>query len=369
MKKLKEQISGLKNKQAGAEQLPADAKEWRAKAEETELQLSKEKLARENAESGLAKEQDARKRLEEELKQALTVQQALREKVEALEQPQVDVEELQRQFAQEKSRRIALEEAGQNNEWVRRIAEIQKKLEQERERRTALENALVKLEMDNQQNGGQDKPQQANPAQEAEFAERRIRQEREREGIVKGFLRQGTEAERQGKTEAARWNYQKTLELDPENPLALKRLGLLAVSAGDDQTAVKYLKQAFLFSPDDLDTLMNLGYCQARLGEAYWAVSTLGRAVALNRKNVDVRRSYGTVLMTLGWTQAAEKELMAATELKPEDGETAFNLAVLLASSQPPRLDEARKWYLDALKNGAQNDPGLDQVLLPKKVE
>ena len=80
-----------------------------------------------------------------------------------------------------------------------------------------------------------------------------------------------------------------------------------------------------------------------------------------------MRRSYGTVLMTLGWTQAAEKELRAAAELKPNDAETAFNLAVLLASAQPARLDEARKWYLEALKNGAQNDPGLDQVLLPKQ--
>ncbi len=67
--------------------------------------------------------------------------------------------------------------------------------------------------------------------------------------------------------------------------------------------------------------------------------------------------------MTLGWTQAAETELKRACQLRPEDPEAPFNLAVLLAAAKPPRLQEAKTFYQTALKNGAQPDPGLDRVL------
>ncbi|MBR6373169.1 MAG: hypothetical protein IKS20_08300, partial [Victivallales bacterium] len=56
----------------------------------------------------------------------------------------------------------------------------------------------------------------------------RYTREREKATLVKGFLRQGTEAERQGKVEAAKYNYKQALALDADNKLALQRLGLLA---------------------------------------------------------------------------------------------------------------------------------------------
>ena len=89
----------------------------------------------------------------------------------------------------------------------------------------------------------------------------------------------------------------------------------------------------------------------------------LARAVALNPKNADVARTYGMALATLGWTQAAEIQLEKAYNLKKEDAEAPLALAILLGSSKPPRIDEAKKWYQIAIQNGAQRDPGLDAVL------
>ncbi len=191
----------------------------------------------------------------------------------------------------------------------------------------------------------------------------RYTREREKATLIKGFLRQGTEAERQGKVEAAKYNYQQALALDADNKLALQRLGLLASSAGNDSEASRFLNQAFKFDPDDIDTLMALGYAQARLGHSDWAVSYLGRAVALQPKNGDAVRLYGAALFTLGWTQAAETQLNEAIKLNAKDAEAQYNLAVLLSTMEPPRLEEASKWYKLAIKNGAQPDPGLDKVL------
>jgi Flp pilus assembly protein TadD len=85
--------------------------------------------------------------------------------------------------------------------------------------------------------------------------------------------------------------------------------------------------------------------------------------VSLHPDNVNAARAYGIALLTMGWTQAAEIQLKKAYQMKPEDPETAFNLAVLLATANPPRLPEAAQWYQTAVKNGAQPDPGLDAAL------
>ena len=44
------------------------------------------------------------------------------------------------------------------------------------------------------------------------------------------------------------------------------------------------------------------------------------------------------------------------------DGDTAFNLAVLLATSTPPRLQDAQQWYKRSRELGIPADPGLDKL-------
>ena len=51
-----------------------------------------------------------------------------------------------------------------------------------------------------------------------------------------------------------------------------------------------------------------------------------------------------------------------AYELNDKDGETVFNLAVLLSTRQPPRLDDARVLYQKAIALGVARDPGLDRL-------
>ena len=259
----------------------------------------------------------------------------------------------------------------ENKAWLEKIKALNAKIESEAKRRMALEATLVdlqaKLEDYTESEATKAKSESENKtdsgstaAQEADF---RISRERERKKMVANYLRQGSDSELQNKPEAAMFNYQKALELDSDNVIALQRLGIIAARQGNDRDTVKYLKQAFRFDTDNLDTLLALGFAQARLGEASWAVAYLGRAVALNPDNAYAAKIYGSALFNLGWTQAAETQLKTAYRLDPKSPEAPYNLAVLYATAEKPDFKEAAKWYKIAIANGAQRDPGLDATL------
>ena len=283
----------------------------------------------------------------------------LQSKISVLEAQLRDADE--RATTQNKNLSALADGSDDKTKWIEHIKQLTARLEQEQKHRRALEMALAEKEtsvQDATRTADQQKTDNG-----PDMVEERRRREREKDAVLKGYLRQAIDAEKQEKVEAAQWNYQKVLEMEPENRIALQRLGIIAANLGNDQDTIKYLQRAFRQDPDDPDTLFALGYSLIRQSEPDWAVSMLARAVALNPKNPDIARTYGMALATLGWTQAAEIQLEKAYNLKKEDAEAPLALAILLGSSKPPRIDEAKKWYQIALQNGAQHDPGLDAVL------
>ena len=283
---------------------------------------------------------------------------ALQMKVSVLEAQLRDADE--RATSQNKNILALADGKADKSMWADHIKQLTARLEQEQKHRRALEMALAEKETSVQETQPADQAKHDNGP---DMVEERRRREREKDAVLKGYLRQAIDAEKQEKVEAAQWNYQKVLELEPENRIALQRLGIIASNLGNDQDTIKYLQHAFRLDPDDPDTLFALGYALIRQSEPDWAVSMLARAVALNPQNPDIARTYGMALATLGWKQAAEIQLEKAYNLKKEDGEAPLALAILLGSADPPRIDDAKKWYQIAIKNGAQRDPGLDAVL------
>ena len=282
----------------------------------------------------------------------------LQSKISVLEAQLKDANE--RATSQNKNLFALAEGDDEKAKWVEHIKQLTTKLEQEQKKRYALEMALAEKETSVQESKTVERQAVDNGP---DMQEERRRREREKDAVLKGYLRQAIDAEKQEKVEAAQWNYQKVLEMEPENRIALQRLGIIAANLGNDQDTIKYLQRAFRQDPDDSDTLFALGYSLIRQSEPDWAVSMLARAVALNPQNPDIARTYGMALATLGWTQAAEIQLEKAHNLKKEDPEAPLALAILLGSAKPPRLEDAKKWYQIAIQNGAQRDPGLDAVL------
>ncbi len=237
------------------------------------------------------------------------------------------------------------------------VRELTGRLENERARRRALETALA--QRDEQPAAAVAAPTLATVAPPDE----RDRRARDRQLVIRGHLSQAQSAEQKGSVETARWNYQKVLESDPTNWVALQRLGLLAAQCNDDEEAVRYLRQAFRQNPDDTEILLPLGFALVRQQKPDLAISMLTRAVALCPENAAMHRCLGVACSALGWTDAAEAQFRRALNTDAKDAEAAFNLAVLLATREPPRTDEARQWYAKAKELGSPGDPGLDATL------
>jgi Flp pilus assembly protein TadD len=237
------------------------------------------------------------------------------------------------------------------------LRKVLRELDQEREKRGALEEALVKAEAATRDHA----PASSSPLTPATITAA----DTDQKLLAKGFLQQGAAAEAQGRTETAVWNYRKALEHETQNPLALKRLGLIAAKAGDSAEAEKQLRLAFYANPDDVDVLLALGHTLVRENKTDLALSMLARAADLRPADAGIHRAYGIACSSLGWPDAAEAQLRRALGLDPKDRETAFNLAVLLTSKRPPALDEAREFYRQAKTLGLPPDPGLDQLLAP----
>ena len=282
--------------------------------------------------------------------------------------------------------------------WMAQVQDLRGQLEEATRRQHDLEVALIKRE--NEKNALAEALQQQEPTAKKELPEEKTTAaagalpaaagqpatllSRQDAIILRGYLRQGVDAERAGKREAAQWNYEQALAIQPENPTALKRLGVLAYQRNDFPEAAKFLTAAFRQNPDDQDILLALGFTMLQLREPQWALAYLARANALKPQDFQTAKLFGNALGTMKWRDAAIAQLTRTLELQPNDAESAMALAMLcltqaseteVASQQNPTHREAlqnlaaaqRKkaleWYRKAVDNGAQPDPQLEQTL------
>ncbi len=176
------------------------------------------------------------------------------------------------------------------------------------------------------------------------------------------LLKEGDNADKKGNKDAAIWHYEKILSLSPENNPALTRLAFIYSDRGDDDKTLKYVERSLCYEPYDVHKLLIAAFAYIRKGEYYLALGVLSRAAALDPKNPELQRYLGIACSNLGWVESAERQFRTAFELDPQSSETAFNLAVLLASCEPPRMPEARKWYKKARELGAETDPGMERL-------
>ncbi len=243
--------------------------------------------------------------------------------------------------------------------YLTQIHDLKSQLARERARTCALENAL---QQDVANRAAATPATQTTPAATAAFADaERQRRLNEKPLLANSYLRKGLAAEEKGNIEAAIWNYRKVLENQDQNTVALQRLGLIAAEQGNEQEAESYLNRAFILNPDDPTTLNALGFCLTRQRKAYPAIAMLTRAVALTPDSPAAHRALGVACSSLGWNDAAEVQFRQAFDLDRKDSETAFNLAILLASRGGSRMDEAKVWYQRARSLCDTPDPGLDQ--------
>jgi Flp pilus assembly protein TadD len=168
-------------------------------------------------------------------------------------------------------------------------------------------------------------------------------------------------AENENKKEAAIWYYEKVLEDDPDNNVALAKLAYAKAEKGENEEAVRLINRALAKNPDDLELLQTLAVCYSRMKKYYKALGAAAKANAINPRNPVTQRYLGIICSHLGWVEAAKRQFGSSFKLDPTSAETAYNAAVLLLTTKGG-LPEAKLWYDKAVQLGAQPDPKIEEL-------
>lgn len=156
--------------------------------------------------------------------------------------------------------------------------------------------------------------------------------------------------------------------LAEDESLVGARLGLAACAYSMDDLALARTRvdEVLVLDAGNVQALGLRGILNWREGRLAEADQDSAQAVAAAPEDAQLRNYRGIILHGLGRGEEAVDELREAVHLDPGHAEAMLNLAVLLASGSPARLEEAGEWYQRALAAGAARDEGLDQLLRAK---
>lgn len=161
-------------------------------------------------------------------------------------------------------------------------------------------------------------------------------------------------------------DYQKILERDQNNGIALANLAMIEMQQDRLDDAEQHLKAALAQSPDDAYNLSTLGYLKFRQKKYDEALPSLSRAAQLEPRNPEIQNFLGLVLSRVGQRKAAEAALRRAVEIEPKYGPAHENLAAIYLTQDPAAPALARWHYQKALEAGSPRNPELEKMLAEK---
>jgi Flp pilus assembly protein TadD/uncharacterized coiled-coil DUF342 family protein len=166
-----------------------------------------------------------------------------------------------------------------------------------------------------------------------------------------------------GKYRVAEKHYREILTKSPKNLYALSNLGVVYLRTGKFRSAESTLKKALTVSSNDEFLRTTLGIVYYRQSKFDDALAELSQAVEINPKSATARNYLGITASQKGRPQEAEREILQAIANNPDYGDAHFNLAVILATTQPASKELAKRHYARATALGTQPDPSLEKLL------
>ena len=161
---------------------------------------------------------------------------------------------------------------------------------------------------------------------------------------------------RNGEPDKALTEFQKALELDPNNAEALLNIGAIRQSEGRTDLAQHFVQRALKVDPNSIGALAQLAEIrrdQKQLGEA---IRLFGEALAIDDSQPFLYLGIGDVLQRAGRFEEAEKAFKSVLELEPDSFQARYNLGVTYTNMG--RVKDAVAQYEAAL----QVDPKHPQV-------
>ena len=141
--------------------------------------------------------------------------------------------------------------------------------------------------------------------------------------------------------------YQRILLGDPNQPMALHLLGVIAHQAGKNDLAVDLITRAIAVRPDCAEAHYNLGVSLQGLGKLEDAVASYQRTLAVKPDYAEAHANLGVTLQGLGELDGAVASFHRALAVKPDYAEAHSNLGNALKAQGKP--DEAIASYQKAL--------------------
>ncbi len=180
---------------------------------------------------------------------------------------------------------------------------------------------------------------------------------------LQNVARAAKESFDQGKYRTAEKQYQEILANSPKNLYALSNLGVVYLRSGKFRSAESTLKKALTISSNDEILHTTLGIVYYRQSKFDRARAELSQAVEINPKSATAHNYLGITAGQNGRQQEAEKEILQAIANNPDYADAHFNLAVILATTQPASKELAKRHYARATALGTQPDPSLEKLL------
>ncbi len=152
---------------------------------------------------------------------------------------------------------------------------------------------------------------------------------------------------RQGRLSEAEAVYRAVLQTDPEQPVALHLLGLIAHRRGNFDAAAGFIGKALAVKPDNSDAHNDLGNALKGLGRLDEAAASYRRALAIAPQYTEAHNNLGNALRGRGRLDEAVASYHRALAIKPDYAEVQSNLGNALLDFGKP--DEAAARYRSAL--------------------
>ncbi|HKI85346.1 MAG TPA: tetratricopeptide repeat protein, partial [Thermoanaerobaculia bacterium] len=151
-----------------------------------------------------------------------------------------------------------------------------------------------------------------------------------------------------GKVDDAKKEFEKALELDPNNSDAMLNLASTYNVKGQTADAEQLIKRALQVNPNSVPALSALAELKRDEGKLDESIRLFKEALAIDNSQPSTYIGYGDVLQRAHRFKEAEKAFHDALGLNPDSFKAYYDLGVTL--SNQGHLDEAIKQYRKALK-------------------
>jgi tetratricopeptide (TPR) repeat protein len=160
-------------------------------------------------------------------------------------------------------------------------------------------------------------------------------------------IRVAVQHHKAGRLAEAETVYRQILACDPNDPQALRLLGVIACQMGHLDAGITLFDRAVKADPKDAEAHANLGNALAQTGRTEAACTVYQRANELCADNAAILSNLGIVLKDLGRFDAAVAACRRAIELAPDFPDGYCNLANVL--SKTGHFDQAVVSYEKAI--------------------